>query len=102
MFSCENTTHEKNPNRNKTNTFFIVCCERLYAIATDDAAQAYYYDGSFNQIFPTEAAEGTEELFVTPRDIDSRVRDAARLVGYAVNLALHDGLTVRDVDMFLS
>ncbi len=49
-----------------------------------------------------EAAEGTEELFVTPRDIDSRVRDAARLVGYAVNLALHDGLTVRDVDMFLS
>lgn len=34
--------------------------ERLYAIATDGAAQAYYYDGSFNQIFPTEAAEGME------------------------------------------
>lgn len=43
-----------------------------------------------------------EELFVTPRDIDSRVRDSARLVGYAVNLALHDALTIEDVDMFLS
>ena len=43
-----------------------------------------------------------EELFVTPRDIDSRVRDSARLVGYAVNLALHDALTIEDIDMFLS
>lgn len=42
------------------------------------------------------------DLFVTPRDIDSRVRGAARLVGYAINLALHDRLTVEDVDMMLS
>ena len=42
------------------------------------------------------------ELFVTPRDIDSRVRDSARLVGYAIDLALHDGLTVEDIDMFLA
>lgn len=42
------------------------------------------------------------ELFVTPRDIDNRVRDVARLIGYSVNLALHPGLTVSDVDMFLS
>ena len=42
------------------------------------------------------------EFFVTPRDIDSRVRDSARLVGYAVNLALHDALTIEDIDMFLS
>ena len=42
------------------------------------------------------------ELFVTPRDIDSRVRDIARLVGYAIDLALHDGLTVEDIDMFLA
>ena len=45
------------------------------------------------------AAEG---MFVTPRDIDSRVRDAARLVGYSINLALHDGMTVGDIDMYLS
>ena len=42
------------------------------------------------------------ELFVTPRDIDSRVRDSARLVGYEIDLALHDALTVEDIDMFLA
>ena len=46
--------------------------------------------------------EMAEELFVTPRDIDRRVRDTARLVGYAVDLALQEGMTVADVDMFLS
>lgn len=47
---------------------------------------------------PAEAAG----MFVTPRNIDSRVRDAARLVGYSINLALHDGLRVEDVDMYLN
>ena len=42
------------------------------------------------------------ELFVTPRDIDTRVRDSARLVGYAIDLALHDALTIKDIDMFLA
>ena len=41
------------------------------------------------------------ELFVTPRDIDTRVRDSARLVGYAIDLALHDALTIEDVDLSL-
>ena len=47
-------------------------------------------------------SEWRDELFVTPRDVDSRVRTAARLVGYAVNMALHEGLTPEDIDMFLS
>ena len=42
------------------------------------------------------------QMFVTPRDIDAVVRDAAKLIGYGINLALHDGLTIGDVDMFLS
>ena len=41
-------------------------------------------------------------MIVTPRDIDRTVRDVSRLIGYGINLALHDGLTVEDVDMFLS
>ena len=45
-------------------------------------------------------AAGT--MIVTPRDIDKNVRDIAKLIGYGLNLALHDGLTVADVDMFLS
>ena len=43
-----------------------------------------------------EAAKG---MFVTPRDIDASVRSLAKLIGYAVNLALHAGLSVADIDM---
>lgn len=50
----------------------------------------------------TDAAPlGGEEargLFVTPRDIDSAVRDCARVVAYGIDLALHPGLSVADVD----
>lgn len=41
-------------------------------------------------------------MFVTPRDIDTSVRDVAKLIGYGINLAMHDGLTIGDIDMFLS
>ena len=41
-------------------------------------------------------------MIVTPREIDRNVRDAAKLIGYSLNLALHDGLSIEDVDMFLS
>ena len=46
-----------------------------------------------------EAAKG---MFVTPRDIDASVRSLAKLIGYAVNLALHDGLTIADIDLLKS
>ncbi|MGI6029196.1 MAG: GPR endopeptidase [Candidatus Heteroscillospira sp.] len=41
-------------------------------------------------------------MIVTPRDIDRSARDAAKLVGYGLDLALHPGLTVSDIDMLLS
>lgn len=41
-------------------------------------------------------------MIVTPRDIDRNVRDIAKLLGYSLNLALHEGLGIADVDMFLS
>ena len=44
----------------------------------------------------------TGGMIVTPREIDKNVRDVAKLIGYSLNLALHDGLTIEDVDMFLS
>lgn len=43
-----------------------------------------------------------ERMFVTPRDIDAVVRDTAKLIGYGIDLALHDGLTVADLDLLLS
>ena len=41
-------------------------------------------------------------MIVTPKEIDSSVNDISKLIGYAINLALHRGLTVDDVTMFLS
>ncbi len=41
-------------------------------------------------------------LIVTPKEIDSQVADVSRIVGYAINLALHASLTVEDVTNFLS
>ncbi|MDR3278347.1 MAG: GPR endopeptidase, partial [Oscillospiraceae bacterium] len=41
-------------------------------------------------------------MVVTPKEIDSNVSDIAKLVGYAINLALHPSLTLDDITMFLS
>ncbi len=50
-----------------------------------------------------EALRGTaEQLMVTPRDIDQSAADLAKVIGYGVNLALQDGLSIEDVEMFLS
>ena len=43
-----------------------------------------------------------EGVLVTPRDIDARVADLAKVVGFGINLALQTGLTVEDVELFLS
>jgi len=49
----------------------------------------------------SEKAAGANEMIVTPRNIDSEVVCASRVVAYALNLALHNGLTVEDVDMLI-
>lgn len=41
------------------------------------------------------------DLFVTPRDIDVRVADAAKVIGYGISLALNPHLTVEDIAGFL-
>ena len=58
------------------------------------------------EVFP-DAGDGRDgadagQFFVTPRDIDARVADCAKLIGYGINLALQDGLSVQDLDMLLS
>lgn len=39
--------------------------------------------------------------FVTPRNIDELVSSTAKLIAYGINLALHPGLTVEDVDLLV-
>ena len=47
------------------------------------------------------AAKDTEQMIVTPREIDVRVTDAAKVIGYGLNLALQEGFTLEDVEAFL-
>ena len=41
-------------------------------------------------------------LFVTPRYIDGAVRQYARLLGYAINAALQEGLLIADMELLLT
>lgn len=45
--------------------------------------------------------ESAAGLFVTPRNIDELVRSVSKLVAYGLNLALHPGLSIADVDMLV-
>lgn len=42
------------------------------------------------------------DLFVTPREVDSRVADLSRVIGYGISMALNPGLSVEDLDMLLA
>ena len=42
------------------------------------------------------------DLFVTPREVDSRVSDLSRVIGYGISMALNPGLSVEDLDMLLA
>ncbi|MBE6935678.1 MAG: GPR endopeptidase [Ruminococcaceae bacterium] len=43
-----------------------------------------------------------DRMIVTPRDIDARVAELGKLLGYALNLALHPGLTMEDMELYLA
>jgi len=43
-----------------------------------------------------------EPLIVTPKDIDAGVKELSSLVGYGINLALHEQFELEDVTVFLS
>lgn len=47
------------------------------------------------------SAEGTEGLFVTPRNIDELVRSLSKLIAYGIDLALHDGLALADIETLI-
>lgn len=43
-----------------------------------------------------------QTLIVTPRDIDEKIQIFARLLGYGISLALQPGLSLEDLELFLS
>ncbi len=46
--------------------------------------------------------DADEGMMITPRDIDAKVPELGKLIGYGLNLALHRGLNMEDVSYFLS
>jgi spore protease len=42
------------------------------------------------------------ELMVTPKDIDAIVRDTSKIIANSINLALHEDLTLEDVNKYLN
>jgi len=55
-----------------------------------------------NALKPEDFSGYGGEMIVTPREIDSRVNDMSKMIGYGINLALQPELSVADVTMFLS
>lgn len=45
--------------------------------------------------------EGAKGLFVTPRNIDELVASISKLLAYGINLAVHPGLSIEDIDMLV-
>lgn len=42
------------------------------------------------------------KMIVTPKEIDVQVADLSKLLGYSMNAAFHAGISLGDIDMFLS
>ena len=43
-----------------------------------------------------------QDLLVTPKDIDSQVRDLSKVIGYGISMALQPGLSMEELDLLLS
>ncbi|MBQ9165362.1 MAG: GPR endopeptidase [Oscillospiraceae bacterium] len=48
------------------------------------------------------SSDQLQSYLVTPKDIDSQIADLSKVIGYGIDLALQEGLTVSDVELFLS
>ncbi|NLA88177.1 MAG: GPR endopeptidase [Clostridiales bacterium] len=66
-------------------------------LAADLAEQAGAKD-----INPEDMSNYGGDMIVTPKEIDTNVSDISKLIGYGINLALHNNISVEDINMFLS
>ena len=48
------------------------------------------------------SANESEGFFVTPKETDHIIKDTSKLIGYSINLALHEDITLQEIDEFLS
>ena len=85
-------------------SFFTAQREAAAASGADGATLAadILEEAGKGELDPAALAGEGGSLMVTPRDIDQRVSDMAKVIGFGINLALQSGLTVEDVELFLS
>lgn len=79
----------------------VVDAQTLALDILSDAAQKSENPESFSDAEKL-LAENPSAFFVTPKDTDHIVRDAAKLVAFSVNLALHNDMTTAEIEEFLS
>lgn len=46
--------------------------------------------------------DNAENFFVTPKETDHIIKDISKLIGYSINMALHDGITEAEIDELIS
>lgn len=68
----------------------------------DGATLAHEITGQLGGTSCEALEDLSRPVMITTRDIDREVADVARMIGYAVNMALHPHLSVEDIDLYLS
>ena len=68
----------------------------------DGATLAYEISSQLGQPACEALDDLSQPVMITTRDIDREVADISRMIGYAVNMALHPHLSVADIDLYLS
>ncbi len=73
-------------------------------LALDILQDAVQSSGDTSKLHDAEQllSQNPSAFFVTPKDTDHIIKDTSKLLGYALNLALHKNLTVSECDEFLS
>ncbi len=72
------------------------------AVGIPTVVDAWSLKADMAEKYGLQLDDGDDEpLIVTPKDIDAGVTELSRLVGYGIDLALHDQLDVDDVAVFL-
>lgn len=68
----------------------------------DGATLAHEISSQLGQPACEALGDLSQPVMITTRDIDREVADISRMIGYAVNMALHPHLSVADIDLYLS
>lgn len=66
-----------------------------------DLRSAFLDHTELQEQLAVASESSVESMIVTPRSIDALITSVSRVIAYGLNLALHPGLTIADIDMLL-